>query len=575
MQLARVCHADAQIPDHPVLEIVDPAMHRQGLLPSPGILNACGLADMDDLFDDIEFTQSVMTGICLENCPQITAKFVIDVAYVANPIVRQPDAPVLKGGAHTRAAVVPHHNDVLHIKVLNRKLNDGQNIQVSVNHQIGNVAVNKNLSWSQARDLIGRHSRVGATDPQIFRILLVCKTGEKRRIRARSRLHPLAIVFKQLSERVGVTFVFRHGPSPDIHEQHKQNSCLDIIIQRDLRKVVNPYPQPQRRQAKMNRRQLMMAMGSAALGTICPNAFAQIAQKQLKFIVGYPAGGVADFVGRQIADGLTQQTGTGTLVENKVGFAGNISMEYVAKQPPDQATYGVFSNSIFTTHPFVPSLKSKGSDPNKDLVPVAALADMILVLAVSSQYGVNNLEEFLAKSNEPGRRVRIGLAGVGTSHHLSALLLQQTAVPNAMLIPYKGGAPMIVDAAGGHVDAVFTTVPVGGPMVQAGKMKWIAIAQPRSIQSLPGIPTLERVFKGASIPSWMGVYTTAAMPESQIDLMHAQLNKVANSPQIAEKLRANGLEPLNLSRKQTEQRLRDEYKFMENFLSNIKLDFAA
>jgi len=325
----------------------------------------------------------------------------------------------------------------------------------------------------------------------------------------------------------------------------------------------------------MNRRQVLMSFGSGALGALCPSVFAQSSQKQVKFIVGYPAGGVADFVGRQVAEGLTQQAGIGTLVENRVGFAGNISMEFVAKQPPEAATYGVFSNSIFTTHPFVPQLKPKGTDPNMDLVPVAAIADMILVLAVSSTYGVNNLEEFLAKSNEPGRRVRIGLAGVGTAHHLSALLLQQTAVPHAMLIPYKGGAPMIVDAAGGHVDAVFTTVPVGGPMVQAGKMKWIAIAQPRTIQSLPGIPTLERVFRGASIPSWMGVYATSSMPAAQLDTMHDQLTKVANSPQIADKLRANGLEPLNLTRQQTEQRLKDEYLFMEKFLSTIKLDFST
>jgi tripartite-type tricarboxylate transporter receptor subunit TctC len=73
----------------------------------------------------------------------------------------------------------------------------------------------------------------------------------------------------------------------------------------------------------------------------------------------------------------------------------------------------------------------------------------------------------------------------------------------------------------------------------------------------------------------MGVYATSSMPAAQLDSMHDLLTKVANSPQIAEKLRANGLEPLNLTRQQTEQRLKDEYNFMEKFLATIKLDFST
>lgn len=294
--------------------------------------------------------------------------------------------------------------------------------------------------------------------------------------------------------------------------------------------------------------------------------------RQTRFVVAYPAGGVADFAARSVAEGMHSSASI-VLVENRSGAAGNIAMEYLARQPGDAGAFGVFANSIISTNPLVPQLASKSVDAFKDLVPVAAIAEMILVLAVSTQLGVNTLEQFLARARAPGQRLRIGLAGVGTPHHLAALLLERTAAIDVILVPYKGGAPMIVDAAGGHLDAVFTTIPVGGPMVAAGKLKWIAIAQPTSVKSLPGIPSLVEVYKGASIPSWIGVWAPATTPPEVLNTMHASINTTVNTPSIAAKLRNNGLEPLDLSRAETVARMSDEVKFMRDFLSKVKLDF--
>lgn len=326
----------------------------------------------------------------------------------------------------------------------------------------------------------------------------------------------------------------------------------------------------------MDRRQALSSLGAA----ISIPMFSQVALaqsfggRQTRFVVAYPAGGVADFAARSVAEGM-HSSASMVLVENRTGAAGNIAMEYLARQPGDAGAFGVFANSIISTNPLVPQLASKSVDAFKDLVPVAAIADMILVLAVSTQLGVNTLEQFLAKARAPGQRLRIGLAGVGTPHHLAALLLERTAAIDVTLVPYKGGAPMIVDAAGGHLDAVFTTIPVGGPMVAAGKLKWIAIAQPTSVKSLPGIPSLVDVYKGASIPSWIGVWAPATTPPEVLNTMHASINSTVNSSSIAAKLRNNGLEPLNLSRAETGARMSDEVKFMRDFLSKIKLEFQS
>jgi tripartite-type tricarboxylate transporter receptor subunit TctC len=330
----------------------------------------------------------------------------------------------------------------------------------------------------------------------------------------------------------------------------------------------------------MDRRQSLCAAAAASLfATLVPGiASAQTAgpsKRPLRFIVGYPAAGVADFAARTAVDGLAYGGDYAAVVENRAGAAGNIALEFVARQPANAGMFGVFANSALTTNAFIPQLQSKTVDPFKDLVPVAALADLILVMAAASHLGVSTLEQFLAKARAPGAQLRIGLAGVGTPHHLAALLLERAAGLELTLVPYKGGALMIADAAGGHLDAVITTIPVGGPMVEAGKLRWIAIAQPTTLTSLPGVPSLNEVFKGASIPSWIGVFAPAQTPPETVSAMHSALNTIVNSPSIAAKLRANGLEPLNLTLAETSTRIAEEAHFMKNFLSKIKLDFQT
>lgn len=335
----------------------------------------------------------------------------------------------------------------------------------------------------------------------------------------------------------------------------------------------------------MQRRIAVRAMGATCLAPLVPRGMAQVPAnasdrmlltgRQLRFTVGYPAGGVADFAARVVADGMGQMSGVSSLVENRVGASGNLAMEYLAKQPADSPMIGVFANSIVSTNPFVPTLMSRSANALKDMVPVSAIADMVLVLAVTPNLGVENLEQFMAKARAPGQRLKIGLAGSGTPHHLAALLLERSASLDVTLVPYKGGAPMIVDVAGGHIDAVFTTIPVGAPLVATGKLRWIAVAQPRTVASLPGIPSLVGIYKGATIPSWIGAFAASSMPAETLNAFNDALNAAANSPAIAAKLSSNGLEPLRLSRQETLAKVNDEVVFMKDLLGKLKVDFST
>ena len=143
----------------------------------------------------------------------------------------------------------------------------------------------------------------------------------------------------------------------------------------------------------MNRRDWLIQSASwmtAASGST--GAWAQAFQgRTLRFLVGYPVGGVADFITRTTTDGLGPGLGAQVMVENKPGAAGNIAMDALLKSTPESGTLGMFGNLQVTMNPHVAPLALKGADPLRDLVPVIGLADMILMLAVTAPTGIKTL----------------------------------------------------------------------------------------------------------------------------------------------------------------------------------------
>jgi tripartite-type tricarboxylate transporter receptor subunit TctC len=300
-----------------------------------------------------------------------------------------------------------------------------------------------------------------------------------------------------------------------------------------------------------------------------------MAGRTLKFMVGYPVGGVADFITRTTTDGLGAALGANVVVENRPGAAGNIAVDAVLKAAPESGLLGMFGNLQITMNPHVPQLAIKGGDPLRDLVPVIGLADMILMLAVTSPTGIKTLDQFMKQARDKGPDFRIGIAGIGAPHHLAVLLLQKSADLNMTLVPYKGGPPMMADAAGGHLDAVITTLPVGSPMVAAGKLQWVATVPATPIPSLPGLPSLAHVLKGETVPTGNGVFAPPGTPASVAQELHQALRRQLEQSAIVNKLRANGLEPLSGSRQEFAAKLQNESVYMKEFLAKVKVDFSS
>lgn len=322
----------------------------------------------------------------------------------------------------------------------------------------------------------------------------------------------------------------------------------------------------------MKRRSFLSALCATALsGRSFASAPYSFAGKQLRFVIPYNAGGVADSSARIGLEGLQTALGSGPVIcDNRPGANGNIGTEYVARQPADGTNFLVIPSSQLTTNAFVPELRIKGIDVLERFVPVAPLADTPLVLVVNANSGVKSFADLMRMAR--GSQLRFGNPGVGTPHHLAALLLEKHTGVRMIHAAYKGGAPMVADLAGQHLDAAFSSWSTAHGLVTAGKLKPLGSLQ--SGTAFGGLPSLNGELGGSSVPTWIGIFAVAGTPDGAMDAVNQATRTALHSPPLAARMKDLGLVPMPMSRAETAAKLKEEARFMRSFLGKIQLDFS-
>lgn len=327
-----------------------------------------------------------------------------------------------------------------------------------------------------------------------------------------------------------------------------------------------------------NRRVALQSLAALCAAPIPFSTSAQsafsFAGKQVKVVVAYAVGGVADTTTRIAVSNLASTLGAeSVVVDNKPGANGNIGTEFVARQKPDGLTYLVVPSSQVTMNPLVPELRIKSLDVTTQLVPVAPLADTPLALVVNTASEITTIDQFMAKARSSG--IRLGNPSTGTPHHLAGLLLEKANKLKFVHVPYKGGAPMITDLAGGHIDACFSSISSAEELVKQGKLRWIGTIHSKGRQAWRGIPSLAPLMQDAIVPSWTGLFCPAGTPADAIRQMNAAVGAAVQTPAIAGRLGELGLDPLVMSEAQLQDMLRKETQFMREFLGSTKLEFTS
>ena len=278
--------------------------------------------------------------------------------------------------------------------------------------------------------------------------------------------------------------------------------------------------------------------------------------KPVKLIVPYAAGGAADALARVVATELGTRLKQQVIVENKAGAGGTIGAQAVAQAAADGYTF-LYDATSFTVNPHLfPKL---AFSYERDFVPVGMVARIPTLLVVPADSPVSSVADLVARARAKPGATTYASAGNGGAAHLSAELFAQGHKLALVHVPYKGGAPALTDLAGGQVEMMFSAVTASGPLVKAGKLKAIATAFDRRIESMPQLPTVaESGLAGFSAYEWNAIWAPTATPSEIVKRLESELADVLAQPAVRQRLADLGALPAGGGAKELDAFVRSE-----------------
>ncbi|KAI3599539.1 BUG/TctC family periplasmic protein [Cupriavidus necator H850] len=263
--------------------------------------------------------------------------------------------------------------------------------------------------------------------------------------------------------------------------------------------------------------------------------------RPIKLIVPYPPGGGPDAIARPLAQKLGAALGQSIVVENRPGASGIIGTDAVAKAAPDGYTLLYSISGPIVLNPL--TYKSLPYDAKKDVVVVSQVVKRSLILLVNAKVPAKTLQEFVAYAKQNPGSLAFASFGTGSSAHIAGEYLNKKAGIDLVHVPYKGS--FMNDLASGQVVAGFGEPGSAKPLIDAGKIRGLAIAGKDRSSLLPKVPTFTEQGMPAleSMVGWHAVYAPAGTPPDILQRLNAEIVKIVKTPQMAALLREQGGEP--------------------------------
>jgi tripartite-type tricarboxylate transporter receptor subunit TctC len=289
---------------------------------------------------------------------------------------------------------------------------------------------------------------------------------------------------------------------------------------------------------------------AASAVVLAPFAAAQsFPNKPVTMIVAFPPGGGSDVLGRAMAKGMQDTLGQPVIVENVVGVGGALGVLKAANATPDG--YTIMAGSPLELI-YTPLGIAAAKNKPEDMRMAALVGNTNIAIAVRKDLPVNTLEEFIALAKKADKPLSYGSTGIGSLYHLMAEKALANAGAKGLHAPYNGLAPYLKDLMGGVID--FAVVPLVGPVLGAidgGQIKALAVASNESVARLPKLPPARATkgFEDYKFSIWIGVQTSAKMPEAPLGTIHKAAYAALANPDVRKIIETSGAviaEPMSL-----------------------------
>jgi len=282
------------------------------------------------------------------------------------------------------------------------------------------------------------------------------------------------------------------------------------------------------------------AQHAQAQGGAAPN----YPQRPIRLVVGFPPGGATDILARILAQHMGDSIGQTVVVDNRGGASGTIAAAMVAKASADGYTLMMVPSGPYTISPSV--YGNLPYDAVRDFTGVSLLAWVTNVIVVPQASPVKTLQDLIRMAREKPGQVTFSSSGAGTLHHLSGEVLKRLTGTDMIHVPFKGAGPAMAAMAGGEVSFGFTSMPSAVPLINAKRIRPLAVTSMKRMPALPDTPTMTEAGvpppPGLDIREWYGVIMPARTPAAIVDKLNAEMVKVFKRPDVQKRLTEMGAE---------------------------------
>jgi tripartite-type tricarboxylate transporter receptor subunit TctC len=294
----------------------------------------------------------------------------------------------------------------------------------------------------------------------------------------------------------------------------------------------------------------------AAIALMASPVWGQTAypNRAIRMVAPFAPGGASDFIARMLAPKLSERLGQTVVVDNRSGAGGNIGFEIVVRAAPDGYTLMIASSSYATNA----AVTRMAFDPIKDVTPISLIGVAPLVLVVHPAVAAQSIGELVALARAQPGRLKFGSSGTGAGPHLAGELFNVSAGINLLHIPYKGSGPALIDTLSGQIEMTFISMLVVRAHINAGRLRLLGVGTPQRARALPDVPAIAETLPGFETTSWYTVMGPARMPAALVARWNTEVNALVNTPEIADRLANDTVEPRALSPEATAKHVTDE-----------------
>lgn len=299
---------------------------------------------------------------------------------------------------------------------------------------------------------------------------------------------------------------------------------------------------------------LLAWAGTALVGKVIAQSYPD---RPVHLIVHNTPGSAPDVLARFVGHRLTETWGQSVVVENRTGAAGVLAADALAKAPPDGYKLLVGGDGPIT---ILPNLqKNLPYDARRDLLPVVPLGQIDFVLVAHPKSGLHSVGDFVRTAKAQPGRLNYASAGNGSALQFAMELLKQRAGVFATHIPYRGGPLGLQDVIAGQVDLMFIAIGPALPHIRSGRLVALATSGEQRNALLPDVPTVAETYPGFRAGTWFGLFAPAGTPQTVLDPLAAEVNRILRSPGARQELAAQGIEAASLSQQAFAHQVSTEY----------------